>query len=56
MDQAIITGDIRARLERIQSEMNEIREHLDDITLTADDLEAIQQGQADFKAGRTRRL
>ena len=56
MDQTIITKDIRARLEKMQSEMNEIREHLNDITLSADDMKAIEQGEADFKAGRTRRL
>ena len=48
--------EIGAKLSKLQADMNFVREHIEDTTLTDDDLEAIEKGRKDLKEGKTRRL
>ena len=48
--------EIMTKLARLQTDMNYIREHIGDITLTKDDLEAIEEARKDLREGKTRRL
>ena len=41
------------KLESIQSNVVYIREHIDDITLTEDDLQSLRQADKEFKEGKT---
>lgn len=52
----IDTREIVTRLARLQEDMNYVKEHIDDLTLTEDDLESIKQAREDLKEGKTRRL
>ncbi|HLC86709.1 MAG TPA: hypothetical protein VJH65_00315 [Candidatus Nanoarchaeia archaeon] len=52
----INTKEIIVRLSRLQSDINFVREHIEDITLTEDDLESIEEARTDLKEGKTRRL
>ena len=57
MKQIKVDGkEIMEKLARLQSDMNFIREYIEDITLTKDDLEAIEEARKDLKEGKTRRL
>ena len=47
---------IMIKLSRLQKDMNYVREHIEDITLTEDDLEAIGEARKDLEEGKTRRL
>ncbi len=49
-------GEIITKLVRIQADMNYVKEHIEDITLTEDDLEAIREAKNDLIEGKTRRL
>mgnify|MGYP001589602406 CR=1 FL=1 len=49
-------GEIMTRLARLQASVDYIREHIDDTTLTDDDLLSIKEAKEDLKKGRTRRL
>ncbi|MBI5148276.1 hypothetical protein HZA33_01200 [Candidatus Pacearchaeota archaeon] len=44
------------KLDIIKSEVDAIREHLVDITLTNDDLSALEKADEDLKKGKTKRL
>ena len=48
--------EIMAKLEKIQGDMNYIKEHIVDITLTEDDIESIEVAKKDLREGKTRRL
>ena len=48
--------EIMTKLARLQTDMDYIREHIEDITLTEDDLEAIEEARKDLREGKTRRL
>lgn len=48
--------EIITKLARIQADMDYVKEHIEDITLTEDDLEAIKEARSDLKEGKTRRL
>ena len=48
--------EIMTKLARLQTDMDHIREHIKDITLTEDDLEAIEEARIDLKEGKTMRL
>ena len=48
--------EIMIKLVRLQTDMDYVREHIEDITLTEDDLEAIEEARMDLKEGKTRRL
>ena len=48
--------EIMIKLTRLQSDMDYVREHIDDITLTEDDLKSIEEAERDYKEGRTTSL
>jgi len=48
--------EILTKLAKIQKDMDYVRGHIEDITLTEDDLEAIENARKDLKEGKTRRL
>ena len=48
--------EIITRLARLQKDMGYIKEHIDNITITEDDLESIREAKKDLKEGKTRRL
>ncbi|MBS3081219.1 hypothetical protein J4221_07145 [Candidatus Pacearchaeota archaeon] len=48
--------EIMTKLAKIQTDMAYVREHIEDITLTEDDLGAIKEARKDLKEGKTRRL
>ena len=48
--------EIMKKLTRLQSDMEYVREHIEDMTLTEDDLEAIEEARKDVREGKTRRL
>jgi len=48
--------EIMTKLARLQTDMNYVREHIEDINLTEDDLKAIEEARRDLKEGKTRRL
>lgn len=50
------TKEIGAKLSKLQADMDYVREHIEDTTLTDDDLEAIEEGRKDLKEGKTRWL
>ena len=57
MKQIKVDGkEIMEKLARLQSDMNFIREYIEDITLTKDDLEAIEEARKDLKEVKTMRL
>lgn len=50
---SVISEDIRNRMKKLEAEMDDLRDYLDDITLSEDDIEAIKAGQRDFEEGKT---
>ena len=48
--------EIMQRLAKLQTDMNYVREYIEDITLTEDDLNSIKEAKKDLKEGKTRRL
>ena len=57
MEQIKIDGkEIVTRLARLQADMNYVREHIEDIILTEDDLQAIEEAEKDLKEGKTTSL
>ncbi len=48
--------EIMQRLAKLQNDMNYVREYIEDITLTEDDLNSIKEAKKDLKEGKTRRL
>lgn len=53
---SVVPEEMRAKMSRLQAEVRKLQEFFDDFSLTKDDLDAIGEGQRDFKLGRTRRL
>ena len=48
--------EVMTKLARLQTDMNYVREHIEDITLTEDDLEAMHTARKEFKEGKTTSL
>jgi prefoldin subunit 5 len=48
--------EIMQKLTKLQADMHYIREYIEDITLTVDDLNSIKEAKKDLKEGKTRRL
>ena len=44
------------RLDILGQEINFIKEHIIDVTLTQDDLNSLNKGEEDLRKGRTKRL
>ena len=48
--------EVVERLIKLQKDMDFLKEHMEDITLTDDDLFSIEEAEVDLKKGKTRRL
>jgi len=48
--------EIMTKLARLQSDMDYVREHIEDITLTEDDLRSLEEAEKEYKEGRTTSL
>jgi len=55
-EQIKINKEIINRLIKIQQEMNYLKEYIEDITLTEDDLIALEEAEKDLIQGKTKRL
>jgi len=56
METQFNTKEVIDRLAKLQKDMNLIREYLEDITLTNDDLDSIDKAREDLIKGKTRRV
>lgn len=48
--------DIMEKLARLQSDMDYVREHIEDVTLTDDDLRSLEEADKEHKEGKTTSL
>jgi len=48
--------EVIERLARLQRDMDFLKEHIEDITLTDDDIKSIEEARKDLKEGRTTSL
>ena len=48
--------EIMAKLTRLQTDMDYVREHIEDITLTEDDLSSLEEAEKEYKEGKTTSL
>ncbi len=55
-DVKIDANEIIARLVRLQAGIDYVREHIEDVTITEDDLLSIKEAKEDLRKGKTRRL
>ena len=46
-------NEIMARLVRLQASIDYVREHIDDVTLTEDDMQSIKDADREHKEGKT---
>ena len=46
-------NEIIARLARLQKDMDSVKEQIEDITLTKDDLDALGKAEEEFNSGET---
>ena len=44
------------KLDILKAEIDSLREHIMDVTLTAEDLQSIREAEEDLRTGRTKRL
>ncbi len=44
------------KLDMIKAELNYIKEYIEDITLTQDDLASLEEAEDDLRQGKTKRL
>ena len=49
-------GLIISKLDILKAEVDSLREHIMDITLTTDDITSIREAEEDLREGRTKRL
>ena len=47
------TKEVMIRLAKLQAEMNCIREYLEDIELTEEDIKALEDAEKEYKEGKT---
>lgn len=47
---------IISKLDMLKSDIENLKEHIIDITLTADDFNSIRKAEGDLKKGKTKRL
>ena len=52
----INSREIIIKLARLQSDMDYVREHIEDITLTEDDLRSLEEAEKEHKKGKTTSL
>lgn len=53
METQINPQEIMIKLAQLQSDMNFVKEYIEDVTLTNDDLEALEIAEQEFKEGKT---
>jgi len=53
METQINSQEIMEKLAKLQSDMNFVKEYIEDFTLTAEDLEALELADKEFKEGKT---
>ena len=53
MESQINPQEIMIKLAQLQSDMNFVKEYIEDVTLTNDDLEALEIAEQEFKEGKT---
>ena len=53
MEKQITSQEIMEKLAQLQSDMNFVKEYIEDITLTSDDLDALEKADQEFKEGKT---
>lgn len=44
------------KLDMLKAKIDELSEHIMDVTLTAEDLQSIREAEEDLKKGKTKRL
>ena len=49
-------GLIISKLDVLKAELDSIREHIMEVTLTTEDLQSIREAEEDLREGRTKRL
>lgn len=45
--------EVLTKLANLQRDVNNLKEHLEDVILSPDDLSAIEEAEKDFKEGKT---
>jgi len=45
--------EIMTKLAQLQSDMNFVKEYIEDVTLTNDDIEALEIAEQEFREGKT---
>jgi len=53
METQINPQEIMIKLAQLQADMNFVKEYIEDVTLTNDDLEALEIAEQEFKEGKT---
>lgn len=49
-------NEIISRLVRLQASIDYIREHIEDVTLTEDDIQSLEEAEKEYKEGKTTSL
>ena len=52
MEKQINSQEIMDKLAQLQSDMNFVKEYIEDITLTSDDIDALEKADQEFKEGK----
>ncbi|PIO08637.1 hypothetical protein COU59_00830 [Candidatus Pacearchaeota archaeon CG10_big_fil_rev_8_21_14_0_10_34_12] len=52
----IDANEVISRLVKLQNDINYLKEHIEDVTLTEDDLKSIEEARKDLEERKTRRL
>lgn len=53
MEMQINPQEIMEKLAKLQEDVNFIKEYIEDVTLTSDDIEALEIAEQEFKEGKT---
>ena len=56
MKQEIDTGKLLVELAKLQQDMDFVRGHIEDATLTLHDLETLEEAEREYEKGRTTTL
>lgn len=52
MEKQINSQDIMEKLAQLQSDMNFVKEYIEDITLTNEDIDALEKADREFREGK----
>ena len=53
MEAQINPQEIMSKLAKLQADMNFVKEYIEDVILTKDDLEALELAEKEYKEGKT---